>query len=319
MATSGSTNLATNRNELITEAFERAQVYGPGENIEAEDITTASRSLNFLMKFLQTKGMKLWAEEEGTLFIVPDQTIHKLGNDQAHWAITSSITSTQLSADEAIGQVILSVDSSTGMTVGDYIGVMNDSDDLEWGLIAAIPDATSVTTDTALVVAASEDNWLYTFTTKADRPIKIVDVQRRDESTYNVDIPVNRLSQSEYDNLPSKSQVGTVVSYYYDPQLTAGDFYPWLTPEDSSWRLIVRYRRTLEDFDTATDEPDAPQEWYDLLAQGLAVKLCPKFDVGLARKKDLQVDYELMLKDLEGWDNEDASIYLQPNFRGQRG
>ena len=181
------------------------------------------------MKFLQTKGMKLWAEEEATLFLVPDQTIHKLGNDQAHWAITSSITSTQFSADEAIGQTTLSVDSSTGMTVGDYIGVMNDNDDLEWGLISAIPNATSVTTDTALVVAASEDNWIYTFTTKADRPIKIVDVHRRDESTYNVDVPVNRLSESEYSDLSSKSQPGVVVNYYYDPQLTAGDFHPWLT------------------------------------------------------------------------------------------
>ena len=82
--------------------------------------------------------------------------------------------------------------------------------------------------------------------------------------------------------------------------------------------MIVRYRRTLEDFDASTDEPDAPQEWYDVIAQGLAVRLCPKFDVGLGRKKDLQMDFELMMKDMEGWDNEDASVFLQPNFRGRR-
>ncbi len=289
----------------------------PGENLDAEDITTCSRSLNMMVKSWSAKGMHLWTEEEGTLFLVADQVKHLLGNDQAHWAVSSTITSTQLSADEAIGQVILSVDSSTGMTMGDYIGVMNDSDDLEWGLIAAIPDATSVTTDTALVVAASDNNWIYTFTDKAERPLKIIDVQRRDESTSPIDIPVNLLSRARYYDLSNKTETGRVVDYYYDPQLTAGDFYPWLTPEDSSDRLIITFRRTLEDFDAATDNPDFPQEWFDALAYNLAVRVAHKYSVALSIKRDLEKDAAIKLAEVEGFDNEDASIFFQPNYRGQ--
>ena len=317
MTTSGSINFTVNRNDIIQEALELLGIASPGENLDAADVATCSRSLNMMVKSWSAKGMHLWTEEEGTLFLVADQVIHKLGNDQAHWAVTSTITSTQLSADEAIGQTVLSVGSSTGMTAGDYIGVMNDNDDLEWGLISAIPDATSVTTDTALVVAASEDNWIYTFTNKAERPLKIIDVQRRDESDSPIDIPVNRLSRKRYYDLSNKTQTGKVVDYYYDPQLTSGDFYPWLTPEDSSDRLIITYRRTLEDFDAATDNPDFPQEWFDALSYNLAVRVAPKFAVSLSIKNDLQRDAVIKLAEVEGFDVEDASISFQPNYRGR--
>lgn len=317
MATSGSIDFTVNRNNIIQEALELLGVASPGENIEPEDITTCSRSLNMMVKSWSAKGMHLWTEEEGTLFLVADQIKHLLGNDQAHWAVTSTITSTQLSADEAIGQTTLSVDSSTGMAASDHIGVMNDNDDLEWGTISSIPGSTSVITDTALVVAASEDNWIYTFTNKAERPLKIIDVQRRDESTNPIDIPVNLLSRAAYYDLSNKTETGRVVDYYYDPQLTSGDFYPWLTPEDSADRLIITFRRTLEDFDAATDNPDFPQEWFDALTYNLAVRVAHKFAVSLSIKRDLQKDAIIKLAEVEGFDNENASIFFQPNYRGQ--
>lgn len=61
MSTSGSTNFATSRNELVTGSLRVAGAIAQGETPSATLISETSEALNMLVKAMQADGMPLWA------------------------------------------------------------------------------------------------------------------------------------------------------------------------------------------------------------------------------------------------------------------
>lgn len=107
-----------------------------------------------------------------------------------------------------------------------------------------------------------------------DRPLGVVAARRQDSSGN--EIPIWVYSRNEYMDLPTKSTQSPANGVYYDPQLT-GTLYVWPTGSTGDVTLIVTFKRPIEDFDAATDNPDFPQEWYLVLVKNLAVTLCRQF------------------------------------------
>ena len=60
MATSGSTNLSTSRDQIITRALRIIGAIGQGATPSANAITEGAEALNDLVKEMQTDGMPLW-------------------------------------------------------------------------------------------------------------------------------------------------------------------------------------------------------------------------------------------------------------------
>jgi len=55
MATSGSIDFATTRDDIITEALEQLGVLGEGESPSAAQLTSCSRTLNMMLKAWQAQ------------------------------------------------------------------------------------------------------------------------------------------------------------------------------------------------------------------------------------------------------------------------
>lgn len=83
--------------------------------------------------------------------------------------------------------------------------------------------------------------------------------------------------------LGNKYTTGQPIQFYYDVQNTYGDLYLFPVPDDiaagSGNYVRIVYQRPFEDFDSSSDEPDFPQEWFDALKFNLALRLATEYGV----------------------------------------
>lgn len=149
------------------------------------------------------------------------------------------------------------------------------------------------------------------------KPMRVLSVRRR-VTTGAIDTPLSELSREEYFDLPNKTGSGVPVQFYYDPQRDTGALYLWPAPDTttaSAMTLKLTYLRKIEDFDGSADAPDLPQEWLRALAYTLASELALKYGVAPDIRAEISARASSYLDQIEGWDNEPASIFLQPDFR----
>lgn len=145
------------------------------------------------------------------------------------------------------------------------------------------------------------------------KPMRVESVRRK---VSNLETPLNMFSRQEYFDMPNKSAASIPVSYYYDPQSTTGTLYLWPAPSAataSTTTLNITYLRRMEDFDGTGDDADMPQEWLEALAYALAVPLALKYTPAKYQLIKSAADEKFAI--LKAWDNEPASIYLQPDMR----
>jgi hypothetical protein len=280
MARSGSIDYTRTSYQIVQEALELLGVVGSQETPAVSDVTFATSRLNAMAKAWAAEGLHLWGTQEGVVFLTESVNRYNVSADTSsvNSCLLSDFVHTQLSADEALGQTTLSVDSSTGMAVDDKIGIVLDSGVVHWSTIASVPDATSVTINAALPTAAATDSNVFAYTSRITRPLRIVNARRVEGyGTSQNENSVRIASREEYFNTPSKNVEGTPTMMYYDPQLDTGQLYLWPTPDSADVFLRITYERTLEDFDEATNTPDFPQEWIEALVYNLAYRMAPAF------------------------------------------
>ncbi len=82
MATSGSTDLTTTRNTLISGALRIVGAIAQGETPTADQITEAAEALNYLVKALQADGMPLWAIKEYSIPLSASTASYRIGLTQ---------------------------------------------------------------------------------------------------------------------------------------------------------------------------------------------------------------------------------------------
>ncbi len=68
------------------------------------------------------------------------------------------------------------------------------------------------------------------------------------------------------------------------------------------------------DFDNASDNPDLPQEWFDVLAFNLALNMAPEYDVPAERFDRIATIATKYLDDVAGFDREAESIFAEPDM-----
>jgi hypothetical protein len=153
------------------------------------------------------------------------------------------------------------------------------------------------------------------------KPGRVLSVRRRYTYGSHVsDIPLYEMSREEYFSQPTKTtSPSTPTSWYYDPQTTTGTLYVWPAPATavvSANTLQVTYTRRIEDMVTSADDLDMPQEWIQAVVWNLANDLeteYPVNDTRLALKIERRAAQ--LLAELESWDTEPSSIFMQPEYR----
>lgn len=273
MATSGSVNFSQDAESIVRDVLYASNSLSPGEDLEEHLSQMTIRCLNRMFKALQSTGVLIWTYQEAYLFpnlTDNDYTIGEAGT--AHF--TDSAVITTLTAAAASSATTLSL-VSTGITVGDYVGIELTAGTRQWTTIATIPGATSITITDALTSAAASGNNVFTYTTKSKYPISIPSVRYYDYSAA-LERPLQEDERSNYYDTPDKSISATTNMYFYDAgNQQTGTLNIFPLPDDIADYMKVTYERQIQDIDSLSDSIDFPSQWYNAIIYMAAVDLSP--------------------------------------------
>jgi hypothetical protein len=308
MATSGTTTFNYSQSQIISSALRKIGAIAAGETPGPQMYQDASDALNIMVKEWDSMGIHLWTESEGILFLQPSQYQYALGPTTSDHA-TQSYVQTHLAATANSGATSIQVNSITGISSGDHIGVTLSTGYLFWTTVNDAPSGTTVNLAAGLTAMASANSNVFDYTTALLRPLRVV-AARRFNINSAIETPMVRMSRLDYRDLPNKSNIGQPTQFFYDPQLVLGQMYLWEAPADNTNLVKFTWYRQIQDFDAPSNTPDLPQEWLGALIWGLAIEMAPEYDVPVQRLAALKTAFDEKLARVSGFDVEPESIYF---------
>jgi hypothetical protein len=308
MARSNSRDFKLNRDQLIKRAFQVINIYDLNTTIPNDENQFASDLLNAMMKQWQAEGLHLWNRREATLFTAKDTASYSLGAAGTH--ATTSYVSTLLNGALAISATAVTVDSTTGMTASDNIGIELTDGTRHWDTIASVDSSTTLTLTTGIVSAASDNARVVSYTDKINRPLLVLHSRVGDLSTDS-EITTIQLRRNDYFDISDKTSAGRPNGYYYDKQLDEGTIYLWPRPDDVDYIVNFSYYDQVEDVDSGTDDLDYPQEWTLALIWGLGLELAQTYNM-YAELPLLQQKVMQLKMAISDFNYDEESILIRP-------
>ena len=310
MTTSGSIDFSLNRNELIRASMRLAGILASGEVPNNDEYSDASVTLNLMLKQWQAEGIGLWLNQEFWLFPDYSDGTYLLGPTGGN--ATASAVITAIATAGVATNLTITVDSATGISNADVIGIELDGGTLQWTTVNGAPAANVITITAALTDAVNVDAVIYSYTTKIQRPQRLLELRRVDSS--GSEIPLAEISRQEYLGLALKTALGTPTQYYYDPRLTNGMLYLWPEPDNVTSYIKGTMRRTIYDMDATTDDFDIPPDWFGCLRDNLAAELAVEYDAPVQKQQILFGKAAKSRNILENFDSEQTSVFFQPRL-----
>lgn len=310
MTTSGTYVYTQNRGQIIRRAARLVGAISAGETPSASINQDFSDALNAMTKRWQATGLHLWAEQEGILFLQPNQKMYVLGSPTTDHA-TQVYAQTTTNTVASLGATTISVASIVNIVNGYNLGIVLASGAMFWTTVNGTPSGSTVTLAAPLTGAVNSSAVVVAYQTAIQRPLRIIN-SRRYNFASGLDIPMNpALSRLDYRELPNKDATGTPTQFFYDPQIPAGNIYIWPTENIVVDAIKFTWMRELQDFATDANTPDFPQEWLDTLIYNLAFSMAPEFGVPQEQYAMIKEQAALYLDLAMGFDREPESIYFQ--------
>ena len=143
--------------------------------------------------------------------------------------------------------------------------------------------------------------------------IDILDVVlRRTINQTQTDISMNRVSRSEYINIPNKTTKARPSQFFLD-KLSTPTLKIWPAPENSTDILVFNKIVRMDDADKPTNTMDMPFRFFPCFAAGLAyyisLKRAPE------RTAQLKAIYEEEFRRAADQDEDRASFNIRPSIR----
>lgn len=296
MSSSNSYDFTITRDQIIDLAHQHVSLVGEGESATSAQVTEASRLLNMIVKLRAADGMPLWALKRGTILPFSDASSI---NTNSH--VVTFYDATTLSSNAAAAATSLSITAAGTIANSDQLGIELDDGSIQWTTVSSGGGTTTLVAATGLTSAASSGNRIYAYTASADRvqrPLRIVDANILNVSD-NVSWSISVEEQSDYYNYSNRTSESTPTAIYYDPGLGAstadpssstnwyGTIYVYPRFSDGDKVIQFTYQRPFQDFDSASDNPDFPQEFYLPLMLELAAMLGPKAGLSIEERRAL--------------------------------
>lgn len=325
MTTSGITAFERTGDQIIDSAYRHTRKKQRGQPLEEDDIARAKVSLNGIIKSWQRDGLHLWKDEECALFLNINQRYYDV--DDTIDATNGDWVATETAADALAAATSITVDSITplgysGQTYivaeNNHIGIENDNNVLEWFQVTTAT-GTTINLDGALAVQSTAGNRVWIYRTRATKPLKIYQENIRLWQSDNYELPLYLLAQTDYNLLPQKDITGTLVQIFHTPKINDARVTVWPTTGTVKNVLLYRYQSPLEIFSTAANTQDFPEEWIRPLEWTLAAELGPSLGVPIARQNVLDARAASFYEDVLDWDQDNASIFIQPRRWGVGG
>jgi hypothetical protein len=274
--------------DIVTEAFGLLGVLAESEPLTASMFQDGIRAINLIVKQWQTQGYHLWKENEGTLFLTPGVNQYALGNDAPYCTFSEDWISTQLTSNTVVSQTSIIVQSTTGMSIGDVVGVQLASTYRQWSAIASVDSSTQITIVDPLTQASQAGYSVFTYTNPLDRPSRVLTMRR---STYYAnqtpqqitEVTVQKVSSQVYFNQTLKYANGAVSLFYYRPSIGTngnnqnGTMFLWLTGNTVNDYVNFTYESYIDNIALTTDNIEIPQEWQMCLIYATAEYLLGKY------------------------------------------
>lgn len=315
MTTSGTVTFSVTRDQICTQAAVELGLIAEGETLNAYQLGILTLKLNMLVKQWQGRadfapGLKVWKRLRADLVLDPTKSIYQIGaTGSARWA--SNLTRGAIASNVSAGATSIPLASASGMTNGDQFGVLLQNGTIYW-TTATFSGNTATIPGPGLPSPAIANGFVYDYTSLQIQPLEILTGRLIDSS--NTSIPLERLTLQTYESLPTTLDPNTAsdpLAYYYERQLSNGVLYLNTYPADLSKYLHFVFLAPTQDFDSATDNPDYPQNWFLALVYGLAVHSAPSFSKPIS--PDLEKLLEMSLAIARNQDPEESQLFFQPD------
>lgn len=328
MPTSGSYTYQVTALQIINAAAEDIGVRVAGQSLIAADLATALATLNMLVKQWQGTsdkfpGLKQWTRQRVTLFLAQNQMRYLVGpnSGDSMACLSGTYGRTTIRTTSAGGTTALPItatsDTTTtpGTTVtmanSDNIGIRLNDGTIQWTTISSTGAGPIANLGAALTSAANAGNYVYWFTSKAQRFVDCEAAVYRDENL--IDLPLRIYTDvQEYEGLTQKNATGdpTAILLEYQRLNTAVTCNFATANTQRQLRLTVYY--PAEDYSSAAgaDDISYPQEFYAALEWELARRLAPKF--GYPWTPDLAQNWQINVQDAISLNPQNSSAYFEP-------
>ena len=144
----------------------------------------------------------------------------------------------------------------------------------------------------------------------SERPLRLDTVTRKNGN----EVWLTRMTRQEYNELPSKTQVGTTSSFYYHRQRTQGELFVWPVLATGvgtfEWSGITE----IEDITEGADTVEIPSEWFEAVLYGLAARLCGAFGVDVQKASIIKAMAQQSLAEAKGGDVE-GTVTFEAAYR----
>lgn len=294
MATSGSYNYSRTAAQIIASALEDLGVIEAGGTVASADSTMALARLNYITKQYQGRadgapGLKVHTRQRVTLFLAEGQQTYLIGPASTDARATTRYGRTTIDAAEAAGQTVISVTATTDTTTepgvsitataSDIIGVEQNDGTIFWSTVSSISAGDTITIGAGLDVAAAVGNYVWWFTSRAQRFPYIESAVLRDEN-FN-DSPLEIYTEtSQYDvGVASKYADGTPTALLVEPLTLNTRIRLNSQPTNVTDTIVLTVLYPSEDYDATTDDIAYPQEAYRFLSWELAFSLAPSYGI----------------------------------------
>ena len=305
MTTSGTVSATVfNTNNILDQAFRRCKV--PPETVTSEMQQTALDSLYLLISSLCNQGIQLWTIEKTILpfylanknVVMPIGTVDLLNSNyrtinQYTGSISSSSGAPSLADDSDLstaciqtapnGWIIQNLLQPTLITTlgvnmygaGTYtLKIDWSNDNVNWNTVVSPGSVT---------YAQNEWNWYdinpnitaqyWRLSETGGATLSVAEFVTAGNPT---EIPIARLNQDDYTNLPNKTFQGRPLQFWLDRKLAAPVANVWPTPNQAAQfaQFVTWRQRHIMDVGSLTETIELPQRWVDAITWELASRLC---------------------------------------------
>ena len=306
MATSGVYSFNLTRNDLINRSAVLAGILDPeGGTLSASQITYGSNALNSLITALQTDGLQLTKRKTLAIPLRQGQSQVFLGTGTE--ALVKKISTTLVS----YLTTTLTVGNTVGMANNDPIAVTLNDGTLYKTTISSFTSTTI--TLAALVGTPLTNGEVFTYTSLAGRPIRILDGYIR--QVGGNDTPIKVMNKEEYYRFGQKTSPGTTVNVFYDPDNTSGNVLLYPVVGNNTTVLFLEVLYPYQSMANASDDFDFPQEWWNPLAYLLAVEFGYEYGVDEKRLTKLEARAQYWHDKVQGASQE-PYVQFGPDTKG---
>jgi len=153
--------------------------------------------------------------------------------------------------------------------------------------------------------------------TPTNKMMRVISAYNHNVDT-NVDIPMRIVTRDEYNRLGNKTTSGNPIQLLHIPNRTDSTIKVFPVPtsvEAADNTIIIVYQKPYDDFDTSTDEPEFPQEWFDALKFGLAHRLAAEYGMDINDRRQLLQEAAILKNEALSFGTEEGSVFLQADKR----